>query len=90
MDFEVPETQRAGSTMCVRLCLQQDQLRDDVLAPDGGLQLRVPFRVPRGGLVGGERVFGVCRQGQFWATSVSRQLSGGDVSDAAIGGLGRV
>ena len=63
---------------------------DDVLAPDGGLQLRVPFRVPRGGLVGGERVFGVCRQGQFWATSVSRQLSSVDVPAADAGGLGGV
>ena len=85
MDFEVPQTVDEGTTMCLSACLQQHQLPADFLAPDGGLELRVPFRVPRGGLRGGERVFGVCRQGEFWATSVSRQLVGGDVPAAGAG-----
>ena len=88
MDFEVPQALDAGSTMCLRARLQQHQLPVDVRAPEGGLRLRVPFRVPPGGLVGGERVFGVCRQGQFRATSVSRQLSGVGVTAAGAGGLG--
>ena len=88
MDFEVPQALDAGSTMILRVRLQQHQLPVAVRAPEGGLRLRVPFRVPPGGLVGGERVFGVCRQGQFWATSVSRQLSGVGVAAAGAGGLG--
>ena len=88
MDFEVSQMVVAGSTMCLRARLQQHQLPDDVLAPTDGLLLRVPFRVPSGGLVEGERVFGVCRQGQFWATSVSRQLPAVPVPTADGGELG--
>ena len=58
MDFEVPRTVDAGSTMCLRARLEQHQLPDDVLALAGGLPLRVPFRVPRGGLVGGREFLG--------------------------------
>ena len=58
LDFEVPQTVAAGTTMRLEARLQQHQLPQGVRAPTDGLLLRVPFWVPSGGLVEGAESFG--------------------------------